>query len=88
LSAILEFSCENRILIYFANHFCAIYLLPLVDIYLLSHIKSLLLYGGKLPPPPRCGKRGRNTAAGLRVKNFKTCCIIIAVFAHLASVTG
>jgi len=42
----------------------ALYILPLVDIYLLSHIKSPLLYGGKLPPV--AGKRGKNTVAGLR----------------------
>jgi len=64
----LEFSCENRILIFSANHFYAIYFLTLVDIYLLSHIKSLLLYGGKLPPP-RCRETWKNTVAGLRVNN-------------------
>jgi len=37
LSAILESSCENRILIYSANHICASYVLPLVDIFLLLH---------------------------------------------------
>jgi len=36
------------------------------DIYLLSHIKSLLLYGGKLPPV--AGERGKNSIASLRVK--------------------
>jgi len=26
--------------------------------------------GGKLPPPPVAGKRGKNTVAGLRVKKI------------------
>jgi len=48
--------------------YSALYIfLPLVGIYLLSYIKSLLLYGGKLPPLV-AGERGKNTVAGLRVK--------------------
>jgi len=49
--------------------------LPLVDIYLLSHIKSLFLYGGKLPPI--AGERGKNTVKvwGL---NSKYCWLLYA----------
>jgi len=31
-------------------------------------IKSLLLYGGKLTPPPDASERGKNTVAGLWFK--------------------
>jgi len=44
--------------------------LPLVDIYLILHIKSLLLYGGKLAPPV-AGEREKNTVAGLRVNSLE-----------------
>jgi len=62
-----QFRYENRILIWSANLFCAKHFLQLADIYLLLHVKSLLLYGGELPPI--AGERGKNTVAGLRVNH-------------------
>jgi len=43
--------------------------------------------GGKLPPPPVAGKRGKNTVAGLRVKSLHWLQIEQRIQYKVASIT-